>query len=284
MTGTYAARAVVATRGRRIFASTVRRVGVETSVRSGRLATMSSQGMSEVDPKLLGRVRKLLAKAEHPGTPVEEAQAFSAKASALMAAYAIDQALLEASAPAAAQPIVRQFDVDAPYAMPRAVLLDRVARAHRVRVVIGPDAGSGRRRCTLVGFPVDLEVVEVLFTSLLLQASTAMLNASADSARPKSFRRAFLLGYADVIGARLAEVRKETDADADRSRPGTSLVLVDRSRQVDALLEQEFPRLRSLRMTTSSGGGLTAGRVAGARADLSAPGSRVPAGRLREIG
>jgi len=245
--------------------------------------------MTDLDQRVLDRVRKLLAKAEHPGTPVEEAQAFSAKASELMAAYAIDQALVEAGLggsgrSGAATPIVREIEVDAPYAMPRAVLLDRVARAHRVRVVIGPDAGSGRRRCTLVGFPVDLDIVEVLFTSLLLQASTAMLHASADMARPKAFRRAFLLGYADVIGARLAQVRHQTDSEADRGRPGASLVLADRSDKVDALFDREFPHLRRLRMTTTSGGGLTAGRAAGARADLSATGARVGAERRRQIG
>jgi len=240
--------------------------------------------MSELDQKVLDRVRKLLAKAEHPGTPVEEAQAFSAKASELMAAYAIDQALVEAAGPSDVTPIVREIEVDAPYAMPRAVLLDRVGRAHRVRTVIGPDAGSGRRRCTLVGFPVDLDIVEVLFTSLLLQASTAMLNASADLDRPKAFRRAFLLGYADVIGARLATVQRETDAVADRGRPGAALVLADRSDQVDALFDREFPNLRRMRMTTTSGGGLSAGRAAGARADLSATGARVGGERRREIG
>src|SRR5947209_10929320 len=185
--------------------------------------------MSELDQKVLDRVRKLLAKAEHPGTPVEEAQAFSAKASELMAAYAIDQALVDAAQPSGATPIVREIEVEAPYAMPRAVLLDRVARAHRVRTVIGPDAGSGRRRCTLVGFGVDLDVVEVLFTSLLLQASTAMLVASADHPRPKAFRRAFLLGYAQAIGDRLAAVTEQTGAAADAERPGTSLVLASRS-------------------------------------------------------
>jgi hypothetical protein len=245
--------------------------------------------MSELDQRVLDRVRKLLAKAEHPGTPVEEAQAFSAKASELMAAYAIDQALVEAALPSAATPIVREIEVDPPYAMPRAVLLDRVARAHRVRTVIGPDSagstgGSGRRRCTLVGFPVDLDVVEVLFTSLLLQASTAMLNASSDLYRPKAFRRAFLLGYADAIGARLATVRQETDAAADRGRPGAALVLADRDGLVDALFDREFPHLRRMRMTTTSGGGLSAGRAAGARADLSGIGARVGGGRQRQIG
>ena len=240
--------------------------------------------MTELDGKVLERVRKLLAKAEHPATPVEEAQAFSAKASALMARYAIDQALLEAQSPATAAPVVRQLSVDPPYALPRAVLLDRVARAHRVRVVIGPDTAAGGRMCTLVGFAVDLGVVEVLFTSLLLQASIAMQHASDTSARPRAFRRAFLLGYADVIGARLAAVRDDADAEADRGRPGAALVLADRSDHVDRAFEERFPRLRSLRMTTSSGGGLVAGRAAGSRAGLSAAASRVARERRREIG
>jgi hypothetical protein len=239
--------------------------------------------MSDLDPRVLERVRKLLAKAEHPATPVEEAQAFSAKAAALMAQYAIDQALLEAAAPTAATPVVRQLTVEAPYALPRTVLLDRVARAHRVRVVIGPDGGSGGRLCTLVGFPVDLEVVDVLFTSLLLQASTAMLVASTETARPKAYRRAFLLGYAETISARLAQVRAETDGAAETGRPGAALVLADRATAVDAVLEQQFPRLRTMRMSTSSAGGLSAGRVAGARADLSAGGARVGAGRRRQL-
>jgi hypothetical protein len=224
--------------------------------------------VTDLDPKTLDRVRKLLAKAEHPATPPHEAEAFSAKASALMARYAIDQALLEAAGGTRSEPAVRQIDVDPPYALPRAVLLDRVARAHRVRVVIGPDAPSGARQCTLVGFAVDLDVVEVLFTSLLLQASTAMLAASRQHPRPKAFRRAFLLGYAETIGSRLAAVREETDAEAETTQTGTALVLASRSADVDAEFARRFPHLRSLRMTTSSGGGLAAGRAAGARADL----------------
>lgn len=241
------------------------------------------EGPTQLDRRVLERVRKLLAKAEHPATPVEEAQAFSAKASALMAQYAIDRALLEAEALDATAPIVKQLTVDAPYALPRSVLLDRVARAHRVRVVIGPDAPSGGRLCTLVGFAVDLDVVELLFTSLLLQASTAMLQASRAAARPKAFRRAFLLGYADVIGNRLAVTKEETDAQAEDARPGTALVLADRGDRVDAMLAQQFPQLRSLRMTMSSGGGLSAGRAAGARADLSTGGRNVSGLRNREL-
>ena len=238
--------------------------------------------MTDLDPKTLDRVRKLLAKAEHPGTPAHEAEAFSAKASALMARYAIDQALLEAAGDTRSEPVVRQIDVDPPYALPRAVLLTRVASAHRVRVVIGPDAPSGARQCTLVGFAIDIDVVEVLFTSLLLQASSAMLAASRQHPRPKAFRRAFLLGYAETIGARLACVRDETDAEAETAHAGSALVLAGRSADVDAEFARRFPHLRSLRMTTSSGGGLAAGRAAGARADL-ASGAKVGAANARQL-
>lgn len=239
--------------------------------------------MTGLDPKLLERVRKLLAKAEHPATPLEEAQAFSAKASALMARHAIDQALLEAERPVRSVPQARQLRVEPPYALPRAVLLDRVARAHRVRAVIGPDVG-GARICTLVGFAVDIGVVELLFTSLLLQASVAMQHASAASTRPRAFRRAFLLGYAETIGTRLAAAGATTDHEATRANAGTALVLADRTAQVERAFAEQFPRLRSLRMTASSGGGFGAGRAAGARADLSAGSSRVGGERAREIG
>jgi hypothetical protein len=240
-------------------------------------------GVTELDGKILERVRKLLAKAEHPTTPVEEAQAFSAKASALMARYAIDRAVMEAATPDGSAPVARQLTVEAPYALPRAVLLDRVARAHRVRVVLGPDAPSGGRLCTLVGFPVDLDVAELLFTSLLLQASTAMLHASRATSRPKAFRRAFLLGYAETIGRRLASAHAEANEEAETARPGAALVLADRSEQVDAFLGQQFPRLRNLRMTASSGGGLSAGRQAGARADLSTSERNVAAMSSRQL-
>jgi hypothetical protein len=239
--------------------------------------------MTSVDPKLLERVRKLLAKAEHPATPAPEAEAFSAKAAALMADYAINQALLEAGSSDRAKPVVRQLTVEPPYALPRAVLLDRVARAHRVRVVVGPETDGGRL-CTLVGFPIDLGLVEVMFTSLLLQASTAMRHASETSTRPRAFRRAFLLGYADTIGARLAAVRDDADTGAQRAHPGAELVLADRGRQVEEAFDRQFPRLRSMRMSTSSGGGLVAGRAAGARADLSSAASRVGGERRRALG
>ena len=53
--------------------------------------------MTEPDPTLLDRVRKLLAKAEGTDNP-HEAEAFSAKAAELIALYRIDPARLVARA------------------------------------------------------------------------------------------------------------------------------------------------------------------------------------------
>ena len=235
--------------------------------------------MTDVDDRMLERVRKLLARAEHPTTPPAEAEACSAKAAALMSRYVIDQAMLDASAPVHAAPVVRTIVVDAPYALPKTVLLSFVARAFRVCVAVGRDLDSGGRRCTLVGFPVDVDSTEMLFTSLLLQASSAVSVAGRGRRDVKAFRRAFLVGYAHTIGSRLAQAQADAEQEREQQSPGTDLVLADRTAQVEAAFHAEFPRLRTMRTTVSSGGGLVAGREAGARADLTTGRRRVGGSR-----
>ena len=224
--------------------------------------------VTDVDDRVLERVRKLLARAEHPTTPPAEAEACSAKAAELMSRHLIDRAVIDAGRSARDEPVVRRIVVEAPYVVGKVVLLDEVAKAFGIKVAVG--GGSTTRRCTLVGFAGDLAMVELLFTSLLLQASTAMRLASEGHPNVKAFRRAFLFGYAYSVGARLATVRKETVREAAAATPGTDLVLVDRQARVEAAFKEEFPRLGMLRTTVSSGSGLVAGRHAGAQADLSA--------------
>jgi hypothetical protein len=226
--------------------------------------------VTEVDDRVLERVRKLLARAEHPTTPPAEAEACSAKAAELMSRHLIDRAVVDAGRQHRDEPVVRRIFVDPPYTVGKVVLLDEVAKAFGIRVAIGGGSHSSRRRCTLVGFTADLAMVELLFTSLLLQASTAMRVASEGHPNVKAFRRAFLFGYASTIGARLCAVRQETVRDATAATPGTDLVLVDRQERVDVAFQHEFPRLGTFRATMSSGSGFVAGRNAGVQADLSA--------------
>ncbi len=163
---------------------------------------------------MLGRIRALLAKAEATGFP-EEAEALSAKAQELMARHSVDEALLAARTPAAEGPDAVRIGVEPPYEQAKAVLLDAVASANHCRAVWNEPFGFS----TVVGFAPDLEAVELLFTSLLVQATSAMTKAEAAQRaggrkRTKTFRQAFLAAYAHRVGDRLAAAAAEVPVGA----------------------------------------------------------------------
>jgi Protein of unknown function (DUF2786) len=210
---------------------------------------------------VLTRVRKLLAMAEHPRTPPAEAESAATAAERLIAKYAIDEALLEAASATRSMPQTRTFVIESPYASAKTILVSSIAGAHGVRAVtLG---GTSPTRMTLVGFAGDLQVVELLYTSLLLQATTSLRRQNITG---RAFRRAFLIGFASEIGRRLEATREA--AVAESGAPSTDLVLRDRQREVDEALNTEFPRLRRTRTTISDGRGLNAGRASGAAANL----------------
>jgi hypothetical protein len=148
-------------------------------------------------------------------------------------------------------------------------LLGAVAEANGVRLVWYRSLGIAN----LVGVTADLDAVELLFTSLLLQVTQAMAAAERQAGRrsaSRSFRRAFLLGYAHRIGERLTAARQHATAEAAAEK-GVDLLPVLRSREAavaDAFTEL-FPRVRSSRSRSSiDAGGWYAGRVAAESADV----------------
>ena len=143
--------------------------------------------------RMLGRIRALLAKAESTEYP-EEAEALSAKAQHLMARHSIDEALLPAAA--ADGPTARRIGVDRPYEGAKALLLDAVAAANACEAVWSSDFGFS----TVVGHRSDLEAVELLYTSLLVQADRALHRGPS---RRKDYRESFLIAYAARIRERL---------------------------------------------------------------------------------
>jgi hypothetical protein len=145
-------------------------------------------------------------------------------------------------------------------------LLNQVALANRCRLIWEEQLAIA----TLVGTPVDVDQVELLFTSLLVQATRAMVEAGASRPgsfdRSASFRRSFLVSYAVRIGERVAE-----SADRATSSYGNELVPVMR-RQAEAV-DQEFERLFPDTYQLGSGHhysqrGWQAGREAADRASL----------------
>ncbi|WP_028810340.1 DUF2786 domain-containing protein [Streptomyces flavidovirens] len=197
------------------------------------------------EPRMLTRVRALLAKAEATDYP-DEAEALTAKAQELMARHSIDAALLAARGHTGDVPTACRIGVDAPYETAKAILLDAAACANRCRAVWN----SGLGFSTVVGFEADLESVELLYTSLLVQGTAAMTRAEAAQRaggrkRTKSFRQAFLTAYASRVGHRLSEATEHVTQEA-----GGSLlpVLAARDVAVEDRAERMFPQTTSTRV------------------------------------
>lgn len=231
------------------------------------LGTAPRERNRDVDQRTLGRVRALLAKAESTEFP-EEAEALSARAQELMARHSIDHALLAAETGDMGGPAGRRIAVDNPYDSPKAVLLTVVANANRCRAVWHRELGFS----TVVGYPADLAAVEMLFTSLLVQATSAMVHAgprrdARGRSRTRSFRHAFLNAYAARIGERLREAADRAAADAG----GNALVpvLAVRDRAVEEAVGTMFPNLAKGRAgSVSNYEGWVAGRAAADLANL----------------
>ncbi len=221
------------------------------------------------DPKKLTIIRALLAKAEATEF-AEEADAFTSKAQDLMTRYAIDEALLADSADNI-EIRSRRIHIDNPYAVTKVQLLATVGKVNRVRAIWDDAHGIA----TVVGLPVDLDLAEMLFTSLLVQATRAMTEAGSTSQgghrldRSPSFRRAFLLAYANRIGERLsyAGVHAQQEESAHR---GSSLlpVLARQSAAVDTEFARLFPHTTQASAKRVDARGWHAGRAAADRAEL----------------
>ncbi|MGB3409959.1 MAG: DUF2786 domain-containing protein [Microthrixaceae bacterium] len=267
------------------------------------------QSMREEDRRL-ATVRNLLSKAEATEFP-EEAEAFFAKASELIGRWAIDEAMLWDGADSGGRemPDELQLVVHGPYLPQKAILIAGVASAHGCRAIrLRGASGSRTEIISIIGFPSDLRWVETLVTSLLLQLTSAMLSrcpkgvSASDSA---SWRRSFIVGYAEEVRSRLEKDRAAAAAaraastsgmadgdsgsggsgrsggagahngsgDASTSGDGSgnsvALVLASRVAEVDQDFRQRFPYVRSSWASSGrSAHGRNAGRKAGKEASL----------------
>lgn len=215
---------------------------------------------------VLAKVRALLAKAE--STEYEqEAEAYSAKAQDLITTHSIDVALL---ADVHDIPGGRRVYIDNPYAKPKFILLNGIAQSNSCRCVWA----KGSNTATLVGHQSDMLLVELLFTSLLLQGTGAVLAGGAKqkwdgSSSTKSWRNAFWLGYAGRIHERLREATAAAEQrhEAEQGRDYLP-VLAKRSEAVEKAMSEAFPQLGTMRTSVSNREGVDAGRRFANSADL----------------
>jgi hypothetical protein len=211
------------------------------------------------DQRILDRVRALLAKAESTDFPAE-AESYSAKAQELITRYRIEMV----SAPAVdVVPFARRIGVDHPYESEKAALLDAVAGANTCRTVWSQDLGFS----TVFGFDTDIDAVELLYTSLLMQANRTMTRdeKTMRKARMKAFRRSFLVAYGIRIGERLRQTVEREMTGHDDLLP----VLRNREIEVDEAMERAFPRTVRVRSSrVDSLAGWESGRAAADEAQL----------------
>ncbi|MGH9102847.1 MAG: DUF2786 domain-containing protein [Acidimicrobiales bacterium] len=223
------------------------------------------------DGRILEKVRALLAKAESTPFP-EEAEALTAKAQELLSSHSIDRAALEGggSGRGSAAAALRRVWIDDPYVTAKAHLLDVVAAANRCRCVLLGELGL----TTVAGHEDDLDTTEVLFTSLLVQATTQMTAAGSRTdrwgrSRTRAFRQSYLVAFASRIGRRLAEVERASERAA-AERHGRSLlpVLASRESAADEAIGTLFPNLRRRRLAAADHEGWIAGTAAAELASL----------------
>lgn len=239
---------------------------------------MVTNPVPDPDAGVLHKVRSLLAKAESTTFP-DEAEALSAKAQQLMDRHAIDRAMVAAAGGGASRPEGRTLLVESPYARPKFQLLTELARANRCRAVLDTQSNLA----TVVGFPDDQATVELLYTSLLVQGTRAMLQAGTSTrTRSRAFRQAFLVAYAARIGQRMREASSATVTEAVRAHgDGLLPVLQSREAAVEDELAGAFPHLRRMRVTASDPAGYAAGHAAADRARLGGQEVRGKVRRLR---
>ncbi|MHC9297111.1 hypothetical protein ACRCUN_32010 [Mycobacterium sp. LTG2003] len=143
-----------------------------------------------------------------------------------------------------------------------------VASANRCRGVWAENLGF----ITVVGAYTDLELVELLATSPLVQANRAMLAAgrhvsSRGENGTRSFRQSFLISYATRIGERLETSKATVTADLGSSR---LLPVLARSHAADDLTNRLFPST-GLPLMTARGTPASGNAPSGAKAVLGYP-------------
>jgi hypothetical protein len=225
------------------------------------------------------RIAKLLQKAET--TTPEEAELLTAKAVELMQKYGVTQAMLNARRTGDKERIeLLQIPLKGIYAMAYESMLTSIARAYGNVQTFYTQWKQSDVTLTITGFESDVAQLKVLLTSLQLQVVVATDSwwKSADneytrtSAKPMEkfkARRQFIKSFGFGAAERIRKARHHVVAEAEKSTPGTELVLRNRAQAVDEFVTAKFPGLKTVKRREKPGsfGAGQAGYKAGQNAN-----------------
>lgn len=223
------------------------------------------------------RVRALLERANHAGTPQAEAESALALAYRLMLKYDLDERDLANGAPAesarASDAVVsRTYETTGPYRVRRNALRFAIADALACACCRDFEAGDVDTVVGIIfGREADVEAHEVIY------AAAELLALRTIPWGDRSFRTSWFHGFTDGVWDKLMRERRRMS----RTKRGMELVLRDRLDRAIEVMESEIPGL-----TISREGGATwadayhDGRRAGGRIST---GVRGVAGGMPEL-
>jgi hypothetical protein len=227
------------------------------------------------------KIQLLQRKANDEATTGPEREALLEKISELMVKYAIDEALLSALPHEASDKIVHEKFVCPglkTYRWEFIYLGCRIAEAFNVKgvyeTVYEKPTYKKDYKLGLIGYSKDVEKVVFLWNALVTQ-SMLFLNdhvaqemskwqwASYSGMQKYTYRRSFYTHFSTRVGQRLTTLyRKEAETHSKESQ---ALVLVDRSKLVDAWVDENMKlsqmRARAVSQAAAAGGHSAANRA-----------------------
>lgn len=243
----------------------------------------------EIDGKIVEKIRKILAKAE--GTTNEaEAETFYAAATDLMQKYAVDLALVTAAGKNAEDTIDHvSISFGSTYWMAWRLVASIVGDAFGFKTLLIDNGKNGHLEW--IGWRSELQLAEVIWTSILIQAERAANQHMRDypiSDREDRFRekRSFIQGFGSRVGQRIKVQRESTLLAESRKHSGDASgsllpVLVDRGSRLDSYWSDILATTKKVKLGGQiKPGAYAAGTRAGDRADISNPKVQGSRGRL----
>ncbi len=236
---------------------------------------MTEEKTTAQENRALRRVRSMLDLAEDPRTPEGERENAMAQAMRLMADYGINEAMASARDQIREKIVSKRILLGNPYSYDKSSLLDYLS--HELNcTLVNHFSGATYISATVMGYESDVARLEMLYTSLLLQALRQLKNVRppwsySTPAETRKYRQNWFHGFNVRVALRVREneqaaTRKFDDEHAGGT--GTALVLADRKTHVEAFKDQTFPDLADFRPRSRDGEGATEGARAGNRADI----------------